>query len=182
MNVDTLFQGVTTKHCIRGHLRSPENLRRRACKLCERLTDKLRYKKDSVKFVEKSRRFRESNPDYNRFWRQVNPNYDRIRLDNIQIKLTKRLRTRLWKALKGYRVGSAVKDLGCSIEYLKFWLEYQFQPGMTWDNYGEWEIDHIKPLSKFNLEDRNQLLIACNWINLQPLWQQDNRQKGSKCL
>lgn len=49
------------------------------------------------------------------------------------------------------RVGSAVRDLGCSIEFLKSYLESKFTGNMSWENQGEWYIDHIKPLSSFNL-------------------------------
>jgi hypothetical protein len=50
---------------------------------------------------------------------------------------------------------------------------------MSWDNYGEWQIDHIKPLSKFDLTDRQQLHEACNFNNLQPLWAEDNLAKSN---
>jgi hypothetical protein len=80
------------------------------------------------------------------------------------------------------KTGSAVRDLGCTIPELEKHLEAQFQPGMTWDNYGNggWVIDHIIPLSVWDLEDREQLLHACNWQNLQPLWEKDNISKGNK--
>ena len=60
---------------------------------------------------------------------------------------------------------------------LKEHLENQFTESMTWDNYGEWHIDHIQPLSKFNLSDDKQLNIACHYTNLQPLWAEDNIRK-----
>jgi hypothetical protein len=68
------------------------------------------------------------------------------------------------------------------VEELKLYLESQFTEGMSWDNYGRegWEIDHIRPLSSFNLEDRDELLKACHYSNLQPLWRTDNRKKGSR--
>lgn len=98
-----------------------------------------------------------------------------------EYKLKQNLRRRLNHALSRlFKSGSAVRDLGCSIEMLKSWLMYQFQPGMTWENYGEWEIDHVKPLASFDLTDRGQLLEACNWYNLQPLWKAENRSKGSR--
>lgn len=77
------------------------------------------------------------------------------RKNNLEFRLKSCLRTRLYNALRGnFRAGSAVRDLGCSIEFLKQHLETQFQPDMTWENYGEWHIDHIKPLSSFDLTDR----------------------------
>jgi len=53
---------------------------------------------------------------------------------------------------------------------------------MLWSNYGEWHIDHIKPLASFDLSDRKQLLEACHYTNLQPLWAQDNLSKSDKVL
>jgi hypothetical protein len=102
-----------------------------------------------------------------------------------QYKLSLSLRRRLRCALKSnYKSGSAINDLGCSIEELKNHLESKFQEGMSWDNwsYEGWHIDHIKPLASFDLTDRNQLLQACHYTNLQPLWAKDNRAKSDKTI
>jgi hypothetical protein len=102
---------------------------------------------------------------------------------NYKLKIV--LRNRLKAAIKNsQKTGSAVRDLGCSIDFLKTHLESKFQPGMSWGNYGfdGWHIDHIIPLSAFNLTDREQLLKACHYTNLQPLWKDDNFDKGSKIL
>jgi hypothetical protein len=100
---------------------------------------------------------------------------------DIHFKLACGLRNRLWSAIKNnQKVGSAVRDLGCSISELKTYLESKFQEGMDWANHGEWEVDHIKPLSKFDLTNRNQFLEACHYSNLQPLWFEANRIKGNK--
>ncbi len=77
---------------------------------------------------------------------------------------------------------SAIKLLGCSLEELKIYFESKFVTGMSWENHGEWEIDHIKPLSKFNLENLEELKIACHFTNLQPLWKSDNRIKRDKIV
>lgn len=95
-------------------------------------------------------------------------------------KLSINLRNRLLVAIKSnQKSGSAIKDLGCTIPELKTYLEKQFQPGMTWDNWGVkgWHIDHRKALSLFDLTDRKQFLEACNYTNLQPLWWFDNLLK-----
>jgi len=102
---------------------------------------------------------------------------------NIQRKLSVILRSRLYAALKNnHKTGSAIKDLGCSIEELKIYLESKFQPGMAWDNWttNGWHIDHIRPLASFNLSDREDFIKACHYTNLQPLWAIDNLIKGCK--
>lgn len=98
-------------------------------------------------------------------------------------KISDRLRQRLCKAIdRNSKNGSAVKDLGCTITEFKSYLESKFQTGMSWDNYGlyGWHIDHIKPLSSFDLNDHKQVLEACHYTNLQPLWAKDNLSKHAK--
>lgn len=104
-----------------------------------------------------------------------------------QFKLAAILRTRLGHAIRGRsKNGSAVHDLGCTIEELKAHLESLFQPDMSWDNFGRipgvkcWEVDHITPLSSFDLTIREQFLQAAHYTNLQPLWAIDNMRKGAK--
>ena len=99
---------------------------------------------------------------------------------DINFCLQRRLRGRLRSALKhGTKRGSAVKDLGCSIEQFKKHVETKFLMGMSWDNRNKWHLDHIIPLSKFNLQDRDQLLIAMHYTNYQPLWAGDNISKNN---
>jgi len=102
-------------------------------------------------------------------------------------RLKDNLRSRLNKAIQGdYRAGSAIRDLGCSIEKLKQHLESQFQSNMSWDNYGRkdgircWHVDHIKPLDSFDLSNPEDLRYACHYTNLQPLWADENLKKSSK--
>jgi hypothetical protein len=105
--------------------------------------------------------------------------------DHIEVKLRDVLRSRLRRALKKkLKVGSAIKDLGCTIPELRLHLENKFQPGMTWDNWkiDGWHIDHIKPLASFDLTDTNQLQEATHFSNLQPLWWFDNLAKQDKIL
>lgn len=104
---------------------------------------------------------------------------------DVAFKLRKNLRSRLRTMIdKNQKTGNAVRDLGCSIPEFKIYLESKFQQGMSWDNHGVygWHIDHIKPLASFDLTDRNQLLQACHYTNLQPLWAKDNIVKSDKII
>ena len=72
--------------------------------------------------------------------------------------------------------------IGCSSDELKLHLEKQLKDDMNFDNYGDWEIDHIKPISLFDLNNENELLECFNYKNLQPLWRTDNRKKSNKII
>ena len=105
--------------------------------------------------------------------------------ENWESRIKGRLRTRLNQALVGsWKSGSAVRDLGCIIPELKKYLEDKFQTGMTWANWGngigKWNIDHIIPLSKLDLDDLVEFLQAVHYTNLQPMWWIDNMAKGDK--
>jgi hypothetical protein len=100
---------------------------------------------------------------------------------SIKHKIVRNLRRRVHHALKGEtKSESTLSLLGCSINYLKEYLESKFQQGMTWDNYGEWHIDHIKPCSAFDLSDPVQQKECFAYTNLQPLWAIDNLKKAYK--
>ncbi len=101
----------------------------------------------------------------------------------FRYNLSLSLRSRLHMAIKGSaKTGSAVRDLGCSIPELKLYLEKQFKPGMTWENRSKagWHIDHIMPLASFDLTNRDELLKAVHYTNLQPLWAEENIKKSDK--
>ena len=113
-----------------------------------------------------------------------NKEYKQNRLNNdIEFRLKKNLRARISNVLKKqHKVGSSVRDLGCSSLEFKDYLELLWQPGMSWDNYGlkGWHIDHIKPLCKFDLTDRDQFKSAIHYTNLQPMWAHENWSKGGR--
>ena len=81
--------------------------------------------------------------------------------------------------------GSHVEMLGCSTDFFLKYIEGLWTEGMSWENYGNteesWSLDHIKPLSSFDLLDEEQLKECCHYTNLQPLWHMDNIRKGNLC-
>lgn len=108
---------------------------------------------------------------------------DKMYQTNVTYRLSCLLRCRLTRALTARGVKkttSTMKLCGCSLEKLKQHLESQFTDGMSWDNKGEWHIDHVKPCAAFDLTDVEQQKECFHFTNLQPLWALDNLKKGAK--
>jgi hypothetical protein len=103
--------------------------------------------------------------------------------NDLNYRLVRLLRGRIWKALKrNSKYSTSLELLGCSIEELKIYLEKQFVKDMNWQNYGQWHIDHIKPCSSFDLTDPEQQKLCFHYSNLQPLWAKDNIKKSDKII
>jgi hypothetical protein len=143
----------------------------------------LRWEKNNP---EKVKEMKERQKAYNRKnHKKVADRHRNYLNNNINARISDRLRSRLQKAIKRYNF---IKDnhtlelIGCSIEELKKHLENQFVEGMNWNNYSKygWHIDHIKPVALFNLSDPEEQKKCFHYTNLQPLWAVDNLSKGSK--
>lgn len=122
--------------------------------------------------------------------KQAERQRDRTKND-IQYRLKKNLRKRIYDCVVRFNIekrDSTMNLLGCLASDLVARLESMFQPGMSWDNYGEyragklmtWHIDHIRPCSSFDLTDPEQQKQCFHYTNLQPLWAVDNIVKGAK--
>jgi hypothetical protein len=154
------------------------------------------------KELERGRKYRKENPEKLHRNRKVNPekeravnrawckaNRDKINAKrkrqyaNPDLKLKALLRVRIAKAVRGTGKAERTSELiGCSIRFLKIYLESKFLPGMTWENYGYrgWHVDHILPCASFDLTDPEQRRTCFNWRNLQPLWGVENIKKGCR--
>lgn len=176
----------------------------------ECLKQSKQWSKDNPeRHAELKRNWAQNNPDYIIKYHQENKeeisqqraDYHQRRLtEDVNYRLVRNLRKRINVGIKRHlkrnpnnpriKTGSAVSDLGCSIVELKMHLESQFYPHpiagtmMSWDNYGNgpmtWQIDHIKELRSFDLNNRSEFLDACNYMNLQPLWFEDHIIKTTK--
>ena len=141
----------------------------------------VRYRENKVRLN------KESNDYYHKNKETLRPKrtkWEKQKLANDpDYKLKHIIRGRFSKAIKKqFKSGSAVRDLGMSIHALLVYLNLD-----CLDKYGEpytgneskYHIDHIKPLSSYDLSDRMQLLEAVNWRNLQILTITENLRKGS---
>jgi hypothetical protein len=123
--------------------------------------------------------------------RWANPEWRKRRYERLRRKhqndpvyaLRMRARSRVYTAIKnggGHKSEPTEQLVGCSFEFLRQHIERQFTGKMSWDNPGSFEIDHIVPVSAFDLTDPAQVKVACNWQNLRPLSRKKNRSKGAK--
>jgi hypothetical protein len=83
--------------------------------------------------------------------------------------------------LKSEKSKHTIDYLGCSIEELKAHIEPQLKEGMSWDNYGEWHIDHIIPI-KYGSPTLEEVVRRLHYKNTQPLWATDNITKGNRFI
>lgn len=160
-----LPQYFTGNPCKRGHL-LPRQTNNRTCLGCRRVAD-TRY--CSTEHFKKQNRNAQK----------------RMKAQNFNFRLAANLRVRLCVALReGWKAGSAISDLGCSLETFRSYIESKFQFGMTWENWSltGWHIDHIRPLASFDLTNRDQFLQAAHYTNMQPLWATDNISKGKNLV
>jgi hypothetical protein len=116
----------------------------------------------------------------------VNKNREKLRL-NAKEKYKKdpkeKIRRLVSNAFARMSVNKPVNTeriLGCTYEEARLYIESKFLPGMSWCNYGDWHIDHIKPLASIAASNADDLLKINNIYNLQPLWAKDNIIKGAK--
>jgi len=162
----------------------------------------LEYKKDHYqdnksKYLERAKNWRENNHnefcEYLKDWKEENPEYAKEYWKNNRDKkhaYDKNARSKhphifAWRQclrsviqrLGGTKESSTIELLGYSAEDLKNHMSKLFKEGMSWENWGEWHVDHIIPVSKF---DTNAPMSVVNSLdNLQPLWAFDNLSKNN---
>ena len=156
-NYYTLNKDVHNEKMSKHYIDNRENYRK---------TNKI-YKENNKEKVNKIARL------YNR----------RKRDEDVLFKLKQNLRVRIKEYMKTKNITSKNKTfdfVGCEPKMLIKYIEEQFNNGLSWENYGEWHIDHIIPLSSAQTEE--ELYKLCHFTNLQPMWALDNIKKGSKIL
>ena len=141
------------------------------------------YLKNKNKKLEYQRKYKKEN--YTRI-SEYQKNYTKQRRKtDIQYRLSNDLRRRILLALQKKDLKKTQKTIdliGCSLYQLIEHLEKQFKEGMTWENRGfnGWHIDHIIPISSFDLNDIEQQKACFHYTNLQPLWAKENLLKSNK--
>lgn len=141
-----------------------------------------RYEKD--RYAKNPELYKTKHKVYSKNNRLVVNCYVRNKYANdLQFKIKCLMGSRLRSALRNkQKMGKTLDLIGCSIPELETHIEKQFKPGMSWNNwrYKGWHIDHIIPISLFDLSNKEELLKACHFTNLQPMWSEENHKKGNR--
>jgi hypothetical protein len=107
----------------------------------------------------------------------------RLKNQRLAFAIRKRLNEAL-KSQKSSKIYSALRFLGCPVPDFKMYLESLFEPGMSWENWGnkrsDWNLDHIIPIALFDLTKESHQRRCFHFSNYQPLWRDDNFSKGIK--
>lgn len=114
---------------------------------------------------------------------KINHSVRELKKKNPQVKIRENLRKRTRNVIKGQKskkMTDTLALLGCSLDFLKIYLESKFQEGMSWENYGYygWHIDHVRPCCCFDLTKEADQRECFHYTNLQPLWAKDNLSKA----
>lgn len=143
------------------------------------------YEENKDKWNEYIKEYREKNTDK---IREIKRNYERTRKHNDPLyKLISNFRTAIYQVLKENNIGKNghyFEILGYTPEELISHIEKQFKDGMTWDNYGDFHIDHKIPISSFNIKEigDSEFMKCWSLSNLQPMWGEENIRKSNKIL
>ena len=143
-----------------------------------------KYEKENAeRIAERKRKYYQKNRDaINKRQRK----YERMKYySSPEFRLASKVRGRVnefirkWKITKKERT---CKYLGCTFRFFKDYIEAKFTGGMNWERLlrGEIHIDHIRPISSFNLFNEEELMRAFHYTNCQPLWARDNLKKKDK--
>lgn len=114
-------------------------------------------------------------------YKELRKKYRELKKSDPLYQLSLRVRKLISKVIKrnGYSKKSKTQEiLGIEFDGFKLYIENLFKEGMSWENFGEWHLDHKIPISWAENED--DLVKLNHYTNLQPLWAEDNLSKGNR--
>lgn len=152
------------------------------CKKCKCEVMKEHREQNIDSYKEKDKAFYEKNKESR--VAKTTERYKKRLENDTEFALRHNVRSRInqvFKRLDKVKVDSTIELLGCSYSQLKKWIEFQMADGFTWENYGKlWHIDHMIPVSAFEIENIEKQKQCFNWSNLRPLLASTNLHKHNR--
>lgn len=170
------------------------------CKACAKDGKQEYLKSTRAHRTEMTRKYRENHPEYvkkdlentkayNKAHRaEISAKERQRKIDDPAFKLRKDMRDYINNLIVNYgnnnqgdKYKRAMSLLDCEIKFLRDWIEHQFDDDMTWENKKDyWHLDHITPVSSFDLLNEEDIKKCFHWSNLQPLEKTKNMKKSKK--
>jgi hypothetical protein len=149
------------------------------CKKCENERMKNYYARKNQDIKKQRKEFHKENPNNRK--NQI----EKLFKKRPTFKILRSISRRIRKSINDIKNWKSIIDF--NEETLKEWLEYNFlidwDLGMTLENHGTvWEIDHVKPISSFDLTKKNEQKLAFSWKNTVPRLCSDNKKKSNKIM
>lgn len=195
----------TGEPCIHGHI-AERLVCNQACAECSRQTSLRSYYKHRDKNRQQLKDWKKANRDrvseYNkqyylenkerenqrsRQWKRnnrdkINENRRRRLREDPVYRMEKTMRDFLTRCLRQPKSKRSQEVLGYTAKELKDHIESQFSKGMSWENHGEWHIDHIVPVSTHIKNGQEDPQVINALTNLMPIWAKDNFSKSDQNL
>lgn len=186
-----------TKHAEQFSVdRSKKDGRVSMCKACKSAYFGKYYVANKDAVCERTASYQKSNPDVQRKskrkWESRNKEahlssrrnwHSRKYCSDLQYKLNFIVRGALRRTMDAARRNGkhlSVDSLGYTPEMLRIRLEMNLKPGMSWENYGDWHVDHRVPVARLIRRGvTSSVQINC-LANLVPLWAEENLRKGKR--
>jgi hypothetical protein len=163
----------TCKQCVNKSCSTEEYKTKR--KLYYHTCEKYKLRKISqstkVRKVEYDKIYRKKNADKIKIQKR---DWEKLHKNDPIFKIKRNLRRRINHLVRGQKSDKTFNLIGCNAEEFKKHIESQFLEGMSWDNYGEWHIDHIVECFRFDLTDFENQKKCFHYTNQRPLWKKDN--------
>lgn len=207
--VDNFYRDRTPLHCVsyiskckkcystqvsqREKIQPDLSIQSKICSVCniEKDVDKYyksyRHKDGYFKWCNVCHDKKVKNKDMNKKIKRTKEymiEYNKNKSKDIAYQLKYAIRSNLHSYLRrniaSSKNNNTLKYVGCTIDFLKTWFEYNFDENMSWSNRGTyWHIDHINPCSSFDLTQQDDIYKCYNWTNLRPLEKMENIIKSN---
>lgn len=172
-------------------IRSKKTLNRHnRCKQCtNEYAKKYRTKNEKV-VKERQKKWYE---EHSKYWKKQ---YEKENRDKInerdrekyrtdkKYRMKKILRSRFATTVNKKKIYKSILTyIDTDLESLLKWIEYQFDPNMSWENQGTyWDLDHVIPCDTFDLTDESEIKKCFHWTNIRPLEKKENDEKNNKII
>ncbi len=153
---------------------------RKICNPCRTQVEGVRSRENAERSNGYKKKWRDGHKDEIRDYERVRTR-DKRQNDRIYNR-RRQINAQLARAIRTRAEDTELDKVNCSVRQVKKWFKFQFQEGWDFTDNKKWNIDHVVPLSFFDLDNEQEELMACHWSNVRPVEPNENRRKSDKIV